>query len=112
VSEASNAEQAVIDPRKLRDYALSPEHPVGRFKAVFFSSLGFSSSNWQVLDLELRRLASEGTAELGDRTPFGQKFVVREIISGPAARSAEVIAVWIILTGEAIPRLVTVYPGE
>jgi hypothetical protein len=78
-----NAEQAVIDPRKLRDYALSPEHPVGRFKAAFFSRLGFSSSNWEKLDFELRRLAIEGMAELGDRTPFGQKFVVRGTIYGP-----------------------------
>jgi hypothetical protein len=107
-----NAEQAVIDPRKLRDYALSSEHSVGRFKAVFFSSLGFSSTNWGALDHEIRRLAIEGTAEIGDRTPFGQKFVVRGIIYGPAGRSAEVITVWINLTGEEIPRLVTVYPGD
>lgn len=107
-----NAEQAVIDPRKLREYVLSPEHPIGRFKAVFFSGLGFLVSNWQTLDIELRRLAIEGTAELGDRTPFGQKFVVRGTISGPTARSAKVIAVWIILTGETNPRLVTVYPGD
>jgi hypothetical protein len=107
-----NAEQAVIDPRKLRDYVLSPEHPIGRFKAVFFARLGFSVSNWQALDLELRRLAIEGAAELGDPTPFGQKFVVRGAISGPAPRSAKVTAVWIILIGEANPRLVTVYPGD
>ena len=30
------AELAVVDPAKVRDYLLSPEHPVGRFKATFF----------------------------------------------------------------------------
>jgi len=38
-----NAEHAVVDPAKLRDYLLSPEHPVGRAKARYFTALGFAS---------------------------------------------------------------------
>jgi hypothetical protein len=34
------AEDAVVEPAKLRDTLLSREHPVGRFKAAFFESLG------------------------------------------------------------------------
>jgi hypothetical protein len=30
------ADRALIQPEKLRDYLLSTEHPVGRFKAAFF----------------------------------------------------------------------------
>ena len=30
-----------IDIRKVRDYLLSPVHPVGRFKARVFKALGF-----------------------------------------------------------------------
>ena len=106
------AEQAVIDPRKLRDYLLSSEHPVGRLKAAFFVQLGFSAAtNWVRLDLELRRLAMEGSAELGERTSFGQKYVVRGRITGPVGRTADVLSVWIILNNEKNPRLVTVYPG-
>ncbi len=41
------AERAVIDSAKIRDYLLSPSHPVGRFKAVFFASLGYTA--WIVL---------------------------------------------------------------
>jgi Domain of unknown function (DUF6883) len=33
--------------RKLRDYLLSRLHPVGRFKAPFFASLGYGADNWQ-----------------------------------------------------------------
>jgi hypothetical protein len=105
------AERVVIDPRKLKDYLLSPDHQVGGPKAAFFARLGFSRSNWRRLEIKLRRLAREVDAELGERTPFGQKYVVRGMITGLTGRRAEVIAVWIVEeTGEA-PRLVTVYPG-
>lgn len=105
-----NADQAVIDRRKLTDYALSPEHPVGRFKSAFFASLGFTARNWEKLDLELRKLVLWSTAELGELTRFGQKYVVRGRITGPQGRTAEVLTVWIILKGEQVPRLVTAYP--
>jgi uncharacterized protein DUF6883 len=105
------AEKAVIDPAKLRDYVLSPQHPVGRFKATFFAQLGYSTTNWVRLDLELRRLAMEGTAELAERNSFGQKYVVRGRIVGQAGRTANVVSVWIILNDEDIPRFVTVFPG-
>jgi hypothetical protein len=32
------ADHAIVDGAKARDYLLSPEHPVGRFKAVFFGT--------------------------------------------------------------------------
>ena len=38
-----NADQAVVDIAKLRDYCLNPLHPVGKHKArVFRSALGFT----------------------------------------------------------------------
>jgi len=103
------AEHAFIDPRKLRDYALSLEHPVGRFKAAFFATLGFTSSSWESLEKELRRLALQGSAESCGRAAFGQKYLIRGRITGPAG-GAMVLAVWIVLAGEEVPRLVTVYP--
>jgi hypothetical protein len=49
-----NVESAVIDPEKLRDYLLSPSHPVGRFKALLFSSLGYTQENWKQFEADLR----------------------------------------------------------
>jgi hypothetical protein len=68
------AERAVIDPRKLRDYALSSEHPVGRFKAAFFAALGFTDSNWQSFEVQLRKLAVLDLA---------MKYVIRGTMVGP-----------------------------
>ena len=45
-----NADQAIIDPRKLTDYALNPDHPTGGNKAkVFESALGITQANAEVL---------------------------------------------------------------
>lgn len=105
------SERAVVEPRKLRDYLLSPAHPVGRFKAAFFAGLGYTIENWGLLSADLRRLAVEGKAAPLESSPFGQKFEVTGRIQGPAGKEAEVVAVWIILAGEDFPRFVTAFPG-
>lgn len=106
------AERAVIAPAKIRDYLLSTSHPVGRFKAPFFASLGYTNANWPRLEEDLRDLAVSGDAELGKRSPYGQKYEIRGILRGPSGRSAGVLTVWIILFGGDAPQLVTAFPGE
>jgi hypothetical protein len=104
------AERAFVDPAKVRDYLLSPEHPVGRAKAQFFVQLGFERTNCMVLRDQLLRLATTDAA-VGDTTRFGQKYVVRGTIERPASGGVALIAIWIILNGEDFPRFVTAYPG-
>ena len=89
-----NAQRAVIDPVKLHGYLLSHSHPVGRFKAVFFQALGY--------------LSRDVTIE--DHTAYGQKYSIRAPLVGPSGRSANVVSVWIVRTGEERPRFVTAYP--
>ncbi len=106
------AERAVVAPTKIRDYLLSTSHPVGRFKAPFFASLGYTSANWRRLEEDLLTLAISGEAELGKSSPYGQKYEIHGILSGPSGRSAGVLTVWIILFGGDAPQFVTAYPGE
>jgi hypothetical protein len=105
-------ERAVIEPAKVRDYLLSSDHPVGRSKAHFFMSLGFDRGRWPELQIALYTLAQTGDAVLGSATEFGQKYVVRGMLEGPAGRTAHVESAWIILHGEDAPRLITAYPGD
>jgi hypothetical protein len=107
-----NAEQAIVDPAKVRDYLLSPEHPVGRSKAVVFNSLGFTRSNWPELHQVFLSLALHDSAELDEKIEFGQKYVVRGTIQGPNDRAAFVKTVWIVLNDEDFPRFVTAFPGD
>jgi hypothetical protein len=106
-----DAERAIVDPAKVRDYLLSPEHQVGRFKAAFFGALGYTREDWPQLHRDLLVLAASGEATVGQASDFGQKYEVRGTIEGLAGRRAEIVTVWIILSGEDAPRLVTAYPG-
>lgn len=107
-----NGDRVVIDPRKLREYALSPTHSVGRFKAAFFMRLGFTAETWESLDQELRRLAVQEEAEPSEDTVFGRKYVVRGRITSPTGESADILSVWIVLHGEEVARFVTIYPED
>jgi hypothetical protein len=106
------AERAVVDPEKVRAYLLSPTHPVGRFKAVFFAALGYTDENWVELQRDLLRIALQDAAVQGKFSRFGNKYEVPARLTGPSGRSAAIVTVWMIRHGEAIPRLVTAMPGE
>ena len=104
------AERALIDPAKLRDYLLSTEHPIGRFKARFFAALGFTQEKWELFERALREQHLTEEAEAGQTDGDGQAFTVRAILRGPAGQ-APVVSVWFVRIGEAFPRFVTAYPG-
>jgi hypothetical protein len=107
-----NADAAVIDAPKLSGYLLSRSHPVGRFKAPFFEALGYSAASWRRLDADLRAQHLAAEALPGQSSPFGQKYEVHATLTGPGGRSAQVVSVWVVRTGEEFPRFVTAYPGE
>ena len=107
-----NHEQAAIDSAKLRDYLLSRSHPVGRFKAAFFATLGYSEDSGDELAGGLRLIARDGTVEAEEPSEFGRKYRVRGVLAGPNGRLATVVTVWVVLDGEVVPRLVTAFPGE
>jgi len=106
-----NGDKAVVDPRKLTDYCLSPTHPVGKHKAQLFAdATGITLADWELLHAALLRAAAEvENAVATDRTPFGQKYQIEVPLTGPGGRSAVVLSVWIV-GDDGIPRLVTCYP--
>jgi len=105
-----SADRAVVDDAKVRDYLLSPAHPVGRFKARFFVSLGYTVEEWWRLRDDIVALARSGQLALEADGPYGRKFEVDGILGTSSGRSAMVKTVWIIRAGEDFPRLVTVFP--
>ena len=107
-----NARAAFIDPGKIRDYLLSPDHPQGRCKAVFFARLGYYQENWRLLENDLVALALSAEAELDHVNPYGCLYRVGGILMGPSNKSAVVVTIWIILTDEDFPRFITAFPGD
>ena len=104
-----NADEAVIDPRKLTDYLLAHSHPLGRSKARFFESLGFAAARADLLESALRELAKQPDGIMTQDTGFGTKYIADGSLRGPTA-SARVRTVWIVERGTEIPRFVTAYP--
>ena len=105
-----NAENAIIDPQKLVNYILSTAHPLGRFKAGFFSRLGYSSEEWQQFERHLREQVLTQDVTAVETSRYGQKFIIEGALTGPTGETVQIIAVWVILDGETVPRFVTAYP--
>ena len=101
-----NADQAIIERVKLEGYVLSEVHPVGRFKARFFASLGFTARSWRELEAALRSQHLPEPVTPGPVEAFGQSFTIRAILKGPGG-VALVTSVWFLRTGEAVARFVT-----
>jgi hypothetical protein len=105
-----NSERAFVAPTKLRDYLLSPGHPVGRFKAALFSAYGYTQENWETLRDDLLTIARSGNVSPGQPSAFGEKFEVSGILVGPSGRSSEFVTVWLVRRNEDFPRFVTAFP--
>ncbi len=105
-----NADRAVVEPSKVRDYLLSSSHPIGRFKAVIFFALGYSAEHWQLLQDDLLEIARTGTTVPGKPSAFGTKFEVAGILVGPSGRSAAFKTVWLIRPEDESPTFVTAFP--
>src|SRR5437667_12149957 len=97
-----NADQAIIESVKLHGYLLSTSHPIGRFKAAFFAKLGYTSANWQALDLALREQHLTQTAALVETSVHGRKYETRAILKGPTGQSAVVLSAWMIRANESV----------
>jgi len=104
-------ERAYIDPAKVRDYLLSPVHPVGRFKAVVFQALGYKTEEWEILRDDLLALARTTEAIPGRASTFGQKYEVSGTLRGPNGREARFTCVWLAPAGDEAPRFITAFPG-
>ena len=106
-----NPERALIDERKLRDYILSSAHPVGRFKAAFFYSLGYRRERWEELERDLREQHLSLDVDRVEETPYGRKYKIEGPLVGPNGKKARVVSIWIVRRGEDFPRFVTAYPA-
>lgn len=104
-----NGDRAIVDPRKVTDYCLNPDHDDGKHKAhVFRDALGLTLHDAPLLLVALRDVAAHADVAVGKQDRFGQRFVIDFEFALPAG-TATIRSAWIIRTGEDVPRLVTCY---
>lgn len=104
------SENALIPTEKLTNYLLARR--ARNDKSGYLARAGYSSSNWQVLEHDLRRLVQLRDAESAGQNEFGELFIVRGELLGPNNSSLNVKTVWIQLSETSETRFVTLVPDE
>jgi hypothetical protein len=105
-------EKAVVSREKLRDYVLSPTHPVGHSKAAWLRGLGYTRAGWRTLGDDLLAQHAHRVVSSVQSTPFGTTFVIVGPLRTPSGRVARVVSVWFLPYAGGRPRFVTMYPGD
>lgn len=105
-----NAENAVVDIRKLRDYCLNPTHGEGKHKArMFAAALGMTYDDAEDLREALLQVVKTHDAQLRRRDSYGQRYCV-DFMFEWRSRKAMVRSGWIIEHETDIPKLTSCYP--
>jgi hypothetical protein len=102
--------RVVIDPRKLIEYALDPDAPWGRHKAIIFErKLGLTRENYADLLTQIQEQALNVESVFHSRDEFGQRYTVDLLIRGTEGRQAVVCTGWFVPHDADQARLVTLY---
>lgn len=105
-----NAERAVVDIRKLRDYCLDLMHDEGKQKARLFArALDMTADDAGALREILLQAVKTHDAHLGRQDEYGQRYRVDFTLEWRGKR-AIIRSAWIIEHGSDTPRLTSCYP--
>ena len=105
-----NAERAIIDIRKLRDYCLNPLHDEGQHKARLFATiLGMTADDAEDLRDLLLEAVTTHEAHLRRRNTYRQCYTVDCHVVWQG-KQAMIRSGWIIEHHTDVPRLTTCYP--
>jgi len=108
-----NAENAVVDIVKLRDYCLNPNHPEGKHKArAFLEELGLERNDAELLRQSILEAILKTDAIEENATEYGRRFVIDFELErgvGVVLYKAVVRTAWIIRNNEDFPRLTTCF---
>jgi len=104
-------EKAVIPIEKLRDYALDPNHPMGKNKArVFKATLGIERDHADALSKVLRSTLFRSPAVQGRKSQYGEHWTTYHEIVGLSGQPVVITVAWIYRIEQAdVPVLVSCY---
>ncbi len=104
-----NADKAVVDIRKLREYCLSMDHPRGKHKArVFRTVLGLTANDAEELQKTLLAIVQTRDAVVTESDQYGTRYVI-DFVMSKGTRNATIRSSWIIRSNEDFPRLTSCY---
>jgi hypothetical protein len=102
-----HGDQAILDMRKIEGYCLNPSHPRGRHKArVFREVLDLQRSDASWLRGALLEAARSAESFRDGEDAWGTHWRLDANLRRQG-KSAVVRTIWIVRTGESVPRFVT-----
>ncbi len=105
-----NAERAVVDIRKLKDYCLNPQHHRGKHKAHLFTALlNMDADDAEGLRNVLLEAVKNQDAQLAEKDAYGQRYTLDFPLNW-RNKQATIRSAWIIETNSGIPKLITAFP--
>jgi hypothetical protein len=109
----ARAADAIVEERKLIDYALNTDHDKGGGDKArwFLAALGISREDWRHLAGQLRLGLIDAHVGEVRATQYGVQYAVTTTVRGLNGASARVTSAWEVREGEP-PRLTTVFPAK
>ncbi|MCW6034974.1 hypothetical protein K4A83_01625 [Spirulina subsalsa FACHB-351] len=101
-------QDSTINPSKLTQYLLI-ELPKDD-KSKFLAQAGYTLTNWQQLEQDLRTQILTQPAELVETTLYGQKYRIRATLRGQNGIKLKIITIWIVNNNTT--RFVTLVPDK
>ena len=101
---------ALIASEKLTKYLLV-KRPVGD-KSEFLKQAGYTVNNWSRLEQDIRDQILTKDAVLIERTPYGELFEIRALLTGPNGQSLRLRTVWMQESETGIKKFITLYPDK
>jgi len=106
-----NFEEAYIPKQKIADYLLSETHAIGKAKARFFRSVGYTEKHADQLTEALLMIAKSEKVSREIVSTYGTKYLIDGEIATPLGITARLRTVWVVESHNKRPRFVTAYPA-
>lgn len=104
------ADHIAIDPRKFTQYALDPNSPYGKHKAIVFErALGITLKNYDILVTQIETKIAKAELSFHSEDEFGKRYFADLEIVGVNEKRARVRTGWFVAAHTRIAQFATIY---
>ena len=101
---------SIISEEKIRNYLL--EWQPANDKSKFLSKAGYTQENWQDLVFDIREQILSREAEFVRKTPYGDMYEIRGILTGRNRVSVKVKTIWMKENKSKNTKFITLFPDK
>jgi hypothetical protein len=103
-----NADRAIVEKKRIREYLLNLVHPDGGSKAKFFLARGFTPGQWELMAASLVTHGRINVVTRSVETEWGRRYTIECHCPTPDQRNPCIRTVWQMEPDG--PRLLTAIP--